>query len=187
MAKIVGKLARILSAENGDVEVTFTTKDRATVKQIATDKTLVIEIKKQTQKRTQSANAYFWELADKLAVRLSERGERPLTKVDIYRQYIRDVGAFKTVPIAAEDIERWTDIWASRGEGWIVEDLGEAKTQGYHNLRCYYGSSVYDTKQMSRLIEMLVSDCKDQNIETLTPTQIAELISLEEQAKRAKE
>ena len=36
----------------------------------------------------------------------------------------------------------------------------------------YYGSSVYDTKQMSALIDHIVQDCKALGIETKTPAEI---------------
>lgn len=37
---------------------------------------------------------------------------------------------------------------------------------------CYYGSSTYDTKQMARLIDLVVEDCKQQGIETLPPEEL---------------
>ena len=37
----------------------------------------------------------------------------------------------------------------------------------------YYGSSCYYTKQMSRLIDLVVEDCKEQGIDTATPEEIA--------------
>lgn len=37
----------------------------------------------------------------------------------------------------------------------------------------YFGSSSYDTVQMSRLIDLLIEDCKAQGIETATPDEIA--------------
>ena len=36
-------------------------------------------------------------------------------------------------------------------------------------IRAYYGSSTYNTKQMARLIDSIVEDCKAVGIETLTP------------------
>lgn len=39
----------------------------------------------------------------------------------------------------------------------------------------YYGSSCYDTKQMSSLIDHLVQDCKALGIETLTPQELARM------------
>lgn len=138
-----------------------------------------VEIKKHREKRTLNANAYFWTMADKLAKVLSIRGTRPLTSLDIYREYIKDIGAFECIPIKNEAIKHWCDIWATKGQGWICEDMGECKrTPGYHNVKCYYGSSVYNREQMGRLIDLLVADCKDNGIETRTPDELAELKSL---------
>lgn len=40
-------------------------------------------------------------------------------------------------------------------------------------IRAYYGSSQYSTKQMSRLLDSIVQDCKDLGIETLPPEKLA--------------
>lgn len=41
------------------------------------------------------------------------------------------------------------------------------------SLDANYGSSKYDTRQMSRLIDLIVTECKEQGINTLTPREIA--------------
>ena len=41
------------------------------------------------------------------------------------------------------------------------------------NVTLYYGSSTYDTEQMSRLIDNVVQDCKALDIETETPERLA--------------
>ena len=43
-------------------------------------------------------------------------------------------------------------------------------------MRAYYGSSTYDTRQMSQLIDNLVQDCKALDIETLTPEKLSLLM-----------
>lgn len=40
-----------------------------------------------------------------------------------------------------------------------------------------YGSSVYDTEQMARLIDAIVQDCRDVGIETMTPRELDALVS----------
>jgi hypothetical protein len=42
----------------------------------------------------------------------------------------------------------------------------------------YYGSSGYDTKQMSILIDGLVADAQELGIDTMTPTELAKLKTL---------
>lgn len=148
------------------------------------DEIVDIEIKKHRERRSLDANAYFWVMADKLAKKLSLSGTRPLTSLDIYHEYIKDVGAFEIVPIKSEAVARWCEIWTAKGQGWICEDMGECKrTSGYHNTKCYYGSSTYDKEQMSRLIDLLVADCKENDIETRTPNELAEMMSLWEGMK----
>ena len=39
------------------------------------------------------------------------------------------------------------------------------------------GSSDYDTAQMSRLIEIIIQECKAQGIETMTPRELDALVS----------
>lgn len=143
------------------------------------DEIVDIEVKKHRERRTLDANAYFWVLADRLAKAVSTKGTRPVTSSDIYREYIKDVGAFEYIPIKTEAVTRWCEIWEAKGQGWICEVQSECKrTPGYTNVKCYYGSSVYDKEQMTRLIDLLVADCKDNGIETRTPNELAEMMSL---------
>lgn len=46
----------------------------------------------------------------------------------------------------------------------------------YTILNCMYGSSVYDTQQMSRLIDQLVQDAQALGIETLPPYKLEGMI-----------
>jgi hypothetical protein len=41
----------------------------------------------------------------------------------------------------------------------------------------YYGSSEYDTAQMSRLIDRIVEDCKEQGIETMPQAELDSLLT----------
>lgn len=134
------------------------------------DKLYIAELKEKRKKRSLDANAYFWVLCGKLAAILR------LTTEEIYRQYIHSIGNnFEIIPMRDDAVEAWIKIWSDRGVGWICESLGKSKHEGYTNVVCYYGSSVYDTKQMSCLIDMVVDDCKTQGIETATPLEIAKL------------
>lgn len=54
-------------------------------------------------------------------------------------------------------------------------DTFESKIVGCTNVILYYGSSTYDTAQMHRLIELIAQECKQHDIEVLTPEQIARL------------
>lgn len=127
-----------------------------------------VEIRKHRKKRSRDANAYFWELAGKLSAVLR------IPPKELYRQYIPDVGGnYETIPVKESMLLEWEHIWSAGHAGRITEDMGPCRnTPGYHNVRCYIGSSDYNTAQMSRLIDLIVADCKEQGIETLPPDKL---------------
>ena len=58
----------------------------------------------------------------------------------------------------------------------MCDILGESKLDGYTNVITYYGSSTYDSLQMSRLINLIQEDCKQYGIEVMTPAELALLM-----------
>lgn len=60
------------------------------------------------------------------------------------------------------------------GLGWFAETF-PSKINGCTNVVLYYGSSTYDTKQMSALIDVAVESCKGLGIETMPPAELAAL------------
>lgn len=120
------------------------------------------ELKKTTKKRSLDANAYCWKLATDIAEAVH------LTKEEVYRRNIREVGVYTPLPIKAEAVDEFKRVWAAHGTGWFVEVIDDSKIEGYKLLFAYHGSSVYDTAQMSRLIESLIQDAKAVGVETLS-------------------
>jgi hypothetical protein len=57
------------------------------------------------------------------------------------------------------------------------EEIGEIDINGTKAIQmlCYYGSSTYDTLQMNKLIDGVVSECHDLEIETLPPDEIRQI------------
>ena len=130
-----------------------------------------MEVKEHRQKRSLDANAYAWVLINKIADAMR------ITPIEIYRQAIQDIaGNHEIIPIKEEAAEHFKQVWEAKGLGWPCVDMGKSKLPGYRNLKAFYGSSVYDTRQMSMLIDHLVQDCKALDIETLTPDKLALLM-----------
>ncbi len=126
-----------------------------------------IEIKKYHKPRSLDANGYAWVLIDKLAAKLN------MTKIEVYRELIRNIGGVsETVCVKSEALEALQSGWSRNGLGWFSEEF-PSKLDGCTNVILYFGSSSYDTAQMSRLIDLLIEDCKAQGIETATPDEIA--------------
>lgn len=126
---------------------------------------LSIEAKKYRKKRSLDANAYCWVLINKLAEKLN------LKPMEVYRKAISEVGVREIVLIKNEAVDRYKEVWQNNGLGWLCETV-PSKLNGYTNVVAWYGSSVYDSKEMSRLVDNIVEECKLQNIETLTPQEL---------------
>ena len=138
-----------------------------------------VEIKQYRKRRSLDANVYAWQLLGKLAAALSTQ-DVTYSPEHVYRELIRDVGDnYEIMPVRDDALERWVQIWTSRGLGWVCEVMGPSKIKGYTNTRCFYGSSVYDTAQMSRLISIIVEECKAVGVETMTPEELGKLMEAE--------
>lgn len=129
-------------------------------------KQYVMTIKEKKKKRSLDANSYFWLLCDKLA----EKTRIP--KTEIYRNYIKEIGGVSdTVCVLDKAVDKLCEAWEQNGLGWQT-DRYRSKMKGCTNVVLYYGSSTYDSKQMIRLIELIVQDCNINEIETLPPEQL---------------
>lgn len=126
-----------------------------------------VTVKKHREKRSLDANAYFWVLVDRLA----EKTRIP--KTDIYRRYIREIGGnHEMVCVIDSAVKKLRNGWEHNGLGWQTDTM-PSRIPGCTNVILYYGSSTYNTRQMSHLIDMAVQDCQEQNIETLSPEKLA--------------
>ena len=126
-----------------------------------------VTVKKHREKRSLDANAYFWVLVDRLA----EKTQIP--KTDIYRRYIREIGGnHEMVCVIDSAVEKLRSGWEHNGLGWQTDTM-PSRIPGCTNVILYYGSSTYNTRQMSHLIDMAVYDCYEQDIETLPPDKLA--------------
>lgn len=129
---------------------------------VAKDKLLEVGIKQYRQRRSLNANSYCFILCDKIANKIGN------TKEFVYKKAIRQVGQFEILPIRDDALSRWKEAWESKGLGWQSEIMRDSKIEGYTNTINYFGSSVYDTKQMSLLLEEIVYQAKELGIETMT-------------------
>lgn len=126
---------------------------------------LSIELKKYREKRSLDANAYCWVLIQKLAEVLKK------DKDEVYEDMICKYGVFTHYIVKPSAVEKTKEVWRA------VRELGEVTVNGKRGiqLQCYFGSSTYDTKEMSVLIDGIVQECKELGIETLTPSEIEDM------------
>lgn len=128
----------------------------------ANSKLYCATIKEHRNKRSLDANAYAWVLMDKIASILHT------DKWEVYLEMLSRYGVFTHIIVKPSVVEKVKQEWRS------VKELGEVTINGQTGiqLQCYFGSSTYDSKEMARLIDGIVSECKEMNIETLSPDKL---------------
>ena len=136
------------------------------------------EIKEYREKRSLDANAYCWRLLDELSSALG------VPKEELYLRYVKESGIFRDFCLSEEEAGTFRTAWSRLGIGWPTEQVDYAEDADCLIIRAYYGSSTYNTKQMSRLIDNIVQDCEAVGIDTKTPNEIANMLSLWETDRR---
>lgn len=119
-------------------------------------------------RRSLDANAYYWVLVGKLAEAIDSTPE------EIYRHHVRDLGIYDTLCMETKAVRAFAKHWKSGHTGRRIETR-VSKLDGCTTVLAYYGSSDFDTKQMSRLIDNCIQDCKSVGIETATPQELQRL------------
>lgn len=155
------------------ISLLLDTNDKDTIQQLKKENKLNIELKKWFQKRSLDANAYCWVLCDKIAKELSKEGI-VITKEQVYKDGILQIGTFEPMIVELKAFDNFKRIWEKQGLGFIVQEVSQKdKCVKVH---CYYGSSTYDSKEMSLLIELLVGLAESLNIETKSKAEIDSLL-----------
>lgn len=132
------------------------------------DRLYDVEIKVHRKKRSLDANALYWLYVGKLARSRNETAD------SIYRRHIRDIANYTTLCTLTDAVPAFEKLWKSGHLGRFIETK-ESKISGYTTVLAYYGSSDFDTREMSRLIDNCLQDCREVGIDT-TPLDKLDLL-----------
>jgi len=141
-------------------------RDRAEVEKTIALGKVTVEIKKYHKSRSLDANAYMWTKCREIGKAVGN------TDIGVYREMVRRGGVCVLFPLINAAVESHKRKWEGRGDGWLCDIMGDSKFDGYTNVKNFYGSSEYDTKEMSDLIDEVIFECKELGIETLTPHEL---------------
>ena len=99
--------------------------------------------------------------------------ELETTKDELYLIMLGKYGVFTHTVVKPNVVERVKEEWK------LVKELGEVKINGQTGiqLQCYFGSSGYDSKEMSTLVNGVVNECKEQGITTLDELELDKMVS----------
>ena len=113
-----------------------------------------VEIKKYREKRSLDSNSLLWCCCREIGQALG------IPDVEVYRKAVADAGEYEPLPIKAVAVDTFSRRWESKGLGWFVQVMDDSKLKGYKLVKAYYGSSTYDTREMSKLLDYVVGEAK---------------------------
>lgn len=127
---------------------------------------LTIDLKKFRNKRSLNANAYAWKLIGEIADSVRAG------KDEVYLKMLKRYGQSELVSVLSHiPVEHYFKYYEEAGES-------DLNGKSFKHYRVYKGSSEFDTREMSVLIDGIVNEAKDLGIQTETPEKIANMISL---------
>ena len=130
------------------------------------------ELREKKPLRSLDANSYLWVLCDKIAKAVDS------TKEEIYRNAIRDVGVFRDFHMMdIKEAQSMRTAWEMIGTGWVTEQVDFEQDGEHVVIRAYYGSSRYNRKQFSRLLDSIIQDAKAVGVETMPPDELNAMMS----------
>lgn len=125
------------------------------------DKMMIAKISQKRDKRSLDANAYAWALITELANVLRTGKE------EMYVRLLKEYGQRQLIKLPTAGLPILTRAVKYYD---IVREVDDCTY-----IMVYAGSSEYDTREMSIFIDGIVSECKEQGIETMTPAELAAL------------
>ena len=119
-------------------------------------KELQVEILVPRKKRSLTANSALWAMLGDLAIVLKTTAE------ELYIEALRKYGIYESIAVIPEAMPRLYGLYR------IVEPTGECVygNKGRMDIyRCWPGSSTYDSREFSHLLDMVIEDAKEHGVD----------------------
>lgn len=145
----------IVGIGKGTVTFAIPKEDAERIREMG-EKDLDLTVKVHREHRSRDANALMWACLSEIAAALG------IDKWDVYLQMLKRYGKFTHIcvkPAAVDAIKRqWREC----------EVVGNVNINGKPAVQmlCYYGSSTYDSKEFSVLLDGIISEMKEMGLET---------------------
>ena len=168
--KIKAKNLGLKKLINGNTELVLEVDDKKSkiANQIFREKTLLdveleVVIDKWRKKRNLGHNALFWDMCNYLSDHIND----PLiTPTIIYKDLVREYGVSIIYPVPNDLLDMAIETWEMKGEGWQTQMEGKSlEKENSTDVKFWFGSSSYNSKQMWKLVEGLKQMCRDNNLD----------------------
>lgn len=115
---------------------------------------LDIKVNKHREKRSLNANALLWKCLGEMAQATGD------DKWDVYLQMLKKYGKFTYICVKPNVVEAMKKQWRE------CEEIGEIDIHGTKAVQmlCYFGSSTYDSKEFSVLLDGVISEMQQMGL-----------------------
>lgn len=142
-------------------------------------KDLSIDMKPWHDKRSSSANALLWHCIGQITVALNdEKPDKRYTKWDIYLNLLRKHGKYAMISVREDAL----DAFLEQNKTCVYDDVG--KHDGFVDLLYYFGSSTYDSKEFSVLLDGCIDEMKQMGLPTPTSEEMKRAIAMLERREQ---
>ena len=162
MMEFTGKIQNVVKDwQTGLFNITFTMNEPSAINginDIQKCEKLNIKATRFRQKRSLDANALLWVCLGKIAEALNT------DKWQVYLQMLKRYGKFTYICVKPSVVEAVQRQWRE------CEVIGEVNINGQKAVQvlCYFGSSTYNTKEFTVLLDGVISEMKEMGLETPT-------------------
>ena len=130
------------------------------------DKELTIDVTPYRGAKSPAANSYAWTLINQIADAINA------AKDEVYLKMLKRYGKSELINILpGVPIAEYAKYYEEAGECFIDGTK-------YNSFFVYHGVSQYNTQEMARFIDGVVSEAKELNIQTETPEELDRIKSL---------
>ena len=136
-------------------------------------KDLTISLSRYRKKRSLDANAFLWKCLGEMSAVIG------MTPWDMYLDVLKKYGKYTHIKIIETAYESLQKVWR---ETEIVEEMMEKNPETgeqckYLRVLCFFGSSTYDSKEFSVLLNGVIADMAELGLERPTDEHLRAIIA----------
>lgn len=139
------------------------------------DREKLFDITEHREKRSKDANALLWACLGELA------GALRSDKWEVYLQMLKRYGKYTYICVKPHVVDAVKKQWRE------CEEIGTITIEGQEAVQmlCYFGSSTYDSKEFSVLLDGVISEMKEMGLDTPADKELERAINQMEKRENA--
>ena len=172
MIELTGKITGMFrSLITKKINITFEVDEQEgeALSDLAAEEKLDIKVNKHSKRRSLDANALMWVCLQQMADKIGGTD-----RWSVYIEMLRKYGTFTYIVSKPKAVESVKKMWREAEEVGAININGEEAVQ----LRCYFGTSTYDSKEFSTFLEHIKDEMESIGLQPPASSQMRRAIEL---------